>query len=93
MLVGKSAHVDVFAGLLYVVSLGGDGLVQVFYPLEQDAHRLLDFLHVGVPAASDDFLFRFQSLALSGILVIDREGESYAHIAVVAYPVVALPVT
>ena len=72
--------------------LGGDGLVQILYSFQQDAYRLLDFLDVGASAASDDFLFCFESLALAWVLVVDRDGESYSDISVVAYLVVALPV-
>ena len=72
--------------------LCGDGMVQILYSLQQDAYRLLDVLDIGAPAASDEFLFCFESLALAWILVVDRDGEPHSDITVVAYLVVALPV-
>lgn len=72
--------------------LGGDGVVQILYSLQQDAYRLFDLLDVSASAASDDFLFCFESLALAWVLVVDRDGEPYSDISVVAYLVVALPV-
>ena len=72
--------------------LCGDGLIQILYSLQQDAYRLFDLLDVGASAASDNFLFCFESLALAWVLVVDWDGEPYSDITIVAYLVVALPV-
>ena len=57
VLVGKSSHVDVFAGLVDVVSFGGDGLVQQNVILNEDTLKNdmngLKVNYVILPAESD----------------------------------------